>query len=113
MPTTNRESARYLIVVTLGDSSRDRLMALAPDLMNVLKGLSAGPVEQAFNSAARDVLGFLFQSKLSAHQIIAQVQSPNRVEPFLNNSDNLLVVQLGDDFSGFGRSRAWTWLQRH
>ncbi len=109
----DRENTRYLVILTLGDASPARLTSLVPSLTSLLKNLSTEPIEQAFRAAAADVFGYFLRSKLPAQQLVAQIQSPNRTEPFLSNSDSLLVIEIGDDFAGFGRSRAWTWLQRH
>jgi hypothetical protein len=112
MPT-DREGIRYLIVVTLGDAAPNRLQSLVAALQDILKGISRASSELAFRSAARDVFGYYVVSTLSAHQIRTKIESPDRHEPFLSNSDAVLIVELGKHFDAFGRSRAWTWLQHH
>jgi hypothetical protein len=57
MPT-EREGTRYLVILTLAGSSRNRLITLVPNLQNVLKGLSAEPIEQAFRSTTADTFGY-------------------------------------------------------
>jgi hypothetical protein len=112
MPT-EREGARYLVIFSLGDASHARLTTLVPNLTSVLKGLSEAPIEQAFRSATADTFGYFIRSKLPARQLVSQIQSPDRIEPFLTNSDSMLIVQIGDDFSGFGRSKvpSGVWLE--
>jgi hypothetical protein len=110
---TEREGNRYLVILTLGDASRERLAILVPSLTGILKNISTEPIEQAFRAANADVFGYFLRSKLPARQLIAQIQSPSRTEPFLSNSDSLLIVQIGQDFGAFGGSKAWTWLQPH
>jgi len=109
----DREGTRYLIVLTLGDAAPTRLQSLVPALQEILKSLSKTPSEQAFHSAARDVFGYFLVSALSAHQIKTRIEPPDRQQPFLSSSDAVLIVELGEHFDASGRSRAWTWLQRH
>jgi hypothetical protein len=109
----DREGTRYLIVLTLADAAPTRLQSLVPALQNSLKDVSRTQAELAFHSAARDVFGYFVVSTLSAQQIKAMIESPDSRQPFLNNSDAVLITELGEHFAASGRSRAWTWLQRH
>jgi hypothetical protein len=36
-----------------------------------------------------------------------------RLQPGETPDDPILVLEIGEDFSGRGFSRAWTWLQHH
>jgi hypothetical protein len=111
MPAS-REGTRYLIVLTLADSSPKRLQTLVLDLQAVLKDASTSS-ELAFHSITRDVFGYFAASTLSARELKIKIESPDRRRPFLNNSDAVLIVELGQHFDASGGSRAWTWLQHH
>jgi hypothetical protein len=112
MPT-DLEGIRYLVVLTLADAAPARLQSLVPAFQDILKSLSKGPSEQAFRSAARDVFGYFVISTLSVREIKTRIEAPDRQQPFLSSSDAVLIVELGEHFDASGRSRAWTWLQRH
>lgn len=107
------ELRRYLAVFSLGDACRDRLAAIMPSIQRILTAAADGKIELAFRSARGDEFGFYLRSRLHPQQIMARLQSPAREAPFLDNNDSLLVLEIGKDFSAFGRSRAWTWLQRN
>jgi hypothetical protein len=111
MPT-DRQGTRYLIVLTLGDAVPTRLQTLVPDLQAILKDACTSS-ELAFRSITRDVFGYFAASTLSAHQLKTKIETPDRRQPFLNNSDAVLIVELGEHFDASGRSKAWTWLQHH
>ncbi len=116
------ESRRYLVIVSLSNTTPLRLQNLVPQLQDLLRGLSTEPIEQVFRSVNADVFGYLLRSKLVAGQVRAAIETPQRdssttapiVEPVLEGGDNVLVVEVGKDFSGSqGFSRQQTWLQRH
>ena len=113
MATSNAESTRFLVIVMLGDSSdQQRLRTLVPALQGALTKASTDRIEQAFRSPHADSFGYFIRSSLRATQIRARLETPDP-PPFLDNSDSVLILEIGADFRGFGRSRAWTWLQRH
>jgi hypothetical protein len=115
------ETRRYLAIFVLSDANPTRLANIMPNLLRYLENAADGKPELAFRSANRDEFGYFLRSKLAANQILARVQSPEGdaiglrrpEEPIFDNSDQILIVELGADFSSFGRSRAGTWLQRH
>lgn len=117
------EVRRFLIVMDLENSTASRLQETVPRFLKLLEEISVeAPVQQAFHSTARDIFGYVIRSKMNAAQIHASIETPQRkshfvsgfVEPFLFHNDNVLVLEIGDDFyfSG-GMSRLGAWLQHH
>lgn len=113
------QDRRYLVILMLGDANIQRLAALVPWFQRSLNAIADGRIQLAFNSAARDEFGYFLRSRMKAHQMIERLRSPGgiRQEPLevsmLTNTDDILVLEIGEDFSGSGRSRAWAWLQHH
>jgi hypothetical protein len=69
----------------------------------------------AFSSHDGATLGLFIMSDAHPNQIRAALyDKPMEVDtPPLLNEDSCLILELGEDFSGRGFSRAWAWLQRH
>ena len=114
------DARQYAVIVQLGrNTSPQRLAEMIPRLRDQLSALSEGPPEQLLRSVTADLFGWLIRSKMTAPQIHAAIESPGRytgpkVDPFLDGSDGLIVLQVGPDFlAGKGFTRVGTWLQRH
>ena len=110
-----REERRMLVLLKLGDSTPQRLTKIVPTIMEVLQRSSLDRVEQAFRSTTADLLGYLILSRLAPHKIRGALESPPKPEwPILNNKDSILVLEVGERFSGNAEfTRATTWLQHH
>ena len=80
----------------------------------------------AFRSVQADYFGYVIRTNFKARQINSAIESPGMgivsdgetydfdVEPFLDNKDGVLVLEIGDDFiAGVGFTRIGTWLQHH
>jgi hypothetical protein len=106
---------RYLIILQLGQTSPERLQQLAPRLQKVLSKYSSQPVEPAFRCITADTFGYLIRSSADARIICSGIKSPDPGSPggvqrFLKDSDQLLIVEIGEDSvvgNGFGAVEAW------
>ena len=118
------KTPRWLVIVSANPATPARLAQIVPALLSTLDRMAEGPVEQAFRSLHADHFGFLMRSRHKAHQINDTLRTPAKgsawfggegwVEPFLTNADQIMVLEIGDQFGGStGFSRAFTWLQRH
>jgi hypothetical protein len=112
------ETRRYIIILELGDYSVSRLQEFVPALLDAINELSSAPIEQVFRSLSADVMAYAVRTKLHAHQIRIELEAPARSvfkrhrEPFLLNSDSLMIMEIGEDHSdGKGFTRFGTWLQ--
>jgi hypothetical protein len=115
----------FLIHVRIGQGKPDlsRIKSAASNFQQILKDISED-LQLAYTSHDGATFGFFIKSKKKADQIRLIIESPGKTDidgrhltsvtgsPLLND-DSMLVLEIGDDFSGRGFSRAWTWLQHH
>ena len=97
-----------LLNVRLGNqtmASNDRSTAGKTTEHNV-KRLSL-EYKLAWISADASMFGFFMKSDRPLPVIRAEVMEG------LLNDDSIIVLELGEDFTGHGFSNGWTWLQHH
>lgn len=117
---------RYLVHVKFGGDVplRQRIIESVPTMKNHVDRLSRGKSQLAWTSDDGGSFGFFMLCDLPAGVILSQLRSPGadrwqkpgrlRNEgSALTNADSLIVLELGDTFSGDGFGRAWTWLQHN
>jgi hypothetical protein len=117
----DRIERRFLVIISIKDCSPQHLLGVIPRIQETLRTLAIGPIEQAFRASRGDVFGHLLRSRSFAAEIRAKLETPGAASsamsradmPFLTNDDLILVLELGEDFTGRGFTRAWTWLQHH
>lgn len=107
----------YLVVIRLAgdDNAKARIMSSGPAIKATIERISAGACALAFNSADGGTFGWLLQSAKLAHEILRELQGnagPQHGTSPTMTDDSLLILEVGPDYSGYGLSRAWTWLQR-
>mgnify|MGYP003385860976 CR=1 FL=1 len=111
----------FLIHVNLGGKpSKARIAEAARQIKPLVSEIS--PDHQlAYTSGDGSTFGFLIKSTLTANQITYRVNSPGKFETFgstvipspLLHDDSLLVLEIGDDVSGVGKTRVQAWFQHH
>lgn len=98
----------FLIIVELGNSSNmQRIAKDIPGILSVFKRLSNGLPEQVFRSDNGRLFGYFTKSKKSINFFRAEFEKSGSTI----NEDTILVLEVGEQFTGLGFSRAWTWLQ--
>jgi len=98
----------YLVVVKLHRESN--LVAVVPQLKELLKDCSNGKTEQAFRSSDGRLMGWVMNSNLVADQIKVEFEGSMHT----TNRDHVLVLQIGADTGGTQEfSRVKTWLHHH
>lgn len=115
-----RPTKAFLVVIRFaGDTDRElraRISSSGPAVKATIERIGAGSCQLAFTSGDGSTFGWLVQASHSAHDILRELQGnagpKHGTAPTLTD-DNVLIVEIGPDFSGYGLSRAWTWLQRH
>lgn len=101
---------RFFALVSLrGDSDLKRIGADAPVIIETLRRASTGEFESVCRSKDGLLFGFFLMSKLPARIIRLNFEGCTGT----GGDDAFLIFEVGDDWSGIGFSRAWTWLQRH
>ena len=99
----------YLVIVTLGGNPpRGRIKAVAASLQKQLLTLDESP-QIAFTSSDGSTLAVLVQSELKAWQV-AQRVFPEKGVSHLENTDNLMVYEVGLDTSGIGNLKVQSWI---
>ena len=86
-----------------------RLAADVPLVIETFKRWSDGEMEQVCRSNDGQLFGFFFKSTKPAQMLMTEFQSCRGTI----HEDSFIVFEIGDEFSGTGFTRAWTWLQRH
>ena len=117
---------RYLVHVKFGGDVplRQRLPEAVPVLKDHVARLARAKAQLAWTSGDGGSFGFFMLCDLPAAAIRSQLQSPG-VDSWqkpgrlptegsaLTNADSIIVIEIGEDFSGEGFGRAWTWLQHN
>jgi hypothetical protein len=109
---------RFLAVIKIGQQSPtlERLRETIPAVKDALRRFSIDDLKLAFSSHDGSTFGLLFKSKYHPSAICSALTASSYGTDHtavILNDDNLLVVEVGELFSGFHFSRAWTWLQHN
>lgn len=122
---------RYLVHVRLGAGkpALNRIKQAAEGVQEVLERLALGKgnCQLAYTSHDGASFGFLVKTTRYAAGIRDQLESPGksfgswrhddkpepRISPPLLGEDAFLVVEVGEDSSCYGLTRAGAWLQHH
>ena len=96
-----------------------------PAVLKVLNEISSGRSQLAFSSHDGASFAMLTKTHLDARGIIRRIESPGEKDrlygrgpgnlptsPILND-DELLVIEVGEDFADRKLGKATTWLQHH
>lgn len=118
------DARRYLVMLSASPATPERMRSIVSNLLVMLTKLSIDEPLLAFRSMGADYFGYFIKAKkFNSHQIRSLIESPGRwrarpdesqVMPFLSGDDQLMVLEIGQDFStsqGFARQSAW--LQHH
>lgn len=101
---------RYCALFQLSkDADLHRLAETVPVLKALVERWSKGEMEQLCRSNDGQLFGFLFISKKPAQMMVAEFEGSGVGA----TRDAFIVFEAGEDLSGSGFSRAWTWLQHH
>lgn len=103
--------ARYIVIIQFDktDKSLERLGQAATAVKQVIEQASGGEYEVAFTSADGKTMGFVMKSGKHPNIVRAALET----NPGTRGQDSFLILELGEQFTGHGFSRAWTWLQHH
>jgi hypothetical protein len=104
-----RIERRYCGLVQLKKFDTSRLSSDVPQIMTLFERWSKGEKELLCRSVNGELFGFLFKSSKPAQMMMTEFQSCTGT----TGEDSFIIFDIGDEFSGFGFSRAWTWLQHH
>ena len=119
------ETNRFLVILRMGSATQERLGEVVRPFQEMLQWMSTEPIEQTFRSVTADIFGYVLRSRLPVGVIRANLESPGKKSwqhgpeppvqyPFLNNEDDLLILEIGEEFSASqGFSRVGIWLQLH
>jgi hypothetical protein len=77
--------------------------------MATIEAMSRGDYRLAFSSEKGETLGVFMKSRKAAAVIRAALQKQYAT----GTRTFIMVIELGEDWSAFGNSRAWEWLQHH
>ena len=109
------EASIYFVLIKFkGDvPTIQRIRESAPLVKSAIEKLSRNDCQLVFTSDSGDCFGYLLKTKLPAGVIRAELDGETQSSDTspLRSDDNVLVVEVGEDFHGRGFSRAWTWLQ--
>ena len=104
----------FVLIKFAGDVPiRERILESAKPIKEIIERISNGNYQLVFTADSGDSFGYFLRSKEKASLISAHIQgSTNKTgaAPLLNR-DSILVLEVGDDFYGYGFSKGWSWLQ--
>ncbi|HDS1203125.1 TPA: hypothetical protein QD004_002418 [Shewanella algae] len=91
-----------------------RLSEVTSSIMREAQSISEKKPETIFTSTDIVTIGIFMNSRLPAGIIRARLtgDAGKRGGSILVNDDSVLVMELGNDFSGFGNAIKYSWLQR-
>ncbi|MBO2552621.1 hypothetical protein I6M38_11585 [Shewanella algae] len=91
-----------------------RLSEVASSIMREAQSISERNPETIFTSTDIVTMGIFVNSSLPAGIIRARLtgDAGKRGGSILVNDDSVLVMEIGNDFSGFGNAIKYSWLQR-
>lgn len=120
---------RYLVHIRIGSGKPPlhRIKQAAAGVKEVLESLTVGTgnCKLAYTTQDGSSFGYFIKTNRHAGAIRAQLECPGNpdnhllenpkphIPPPLLGEDSILVIEIGEDFSGNGFSKAWTWLQHH
>ncbi|USG62499.1 hypothetical protein NBZ79_05870 [Sneathiella marina] len=99
----------FILVELCAVSTLQRIADDVPEIISVLKRLADGELQQVFRSRDGLVFGFFMRTSLPLDVVRSSLQ---RSEASLGD-DSFLLLEVSDEFSAKGFSRAWTWLQHN
>lgn len=115
----HNESKRFFIFVHFRDSSKTRLIESAKSLQKVMKGYFADSFKTAF--VTQDAMGFFVKTSMKVHGINSALVYPVREKIHLSGQeifsdpiitgDELLIFEIGDEFSVRNLGAAEGWLK--
>lgn len=99
----------FAIVQLKSDTDIPRVRECVPEIIDMLKGVAIGDMEQVCRSNDGTLFGFFLRTAKALAIIRANFERCGGTR----NGDSILIFEVGEDFNGLGFSRAWTWLQHH
>ena len=120
------EQRRYLVHIRLGGSkpTLERIRETAPGIKSILEQISGGDCQLAYTSHDGSSFGFLLKTGLHATAVVRRLQGPDRDDSWahpdepvqgspLRHEDQVLVIEIAEDFHGVRMGKAATWLQHN
>lgn len=89
-----------------------RVAVAANQINSQINAISNKKPQMVFSDLDSVTMGFLIDSHLPAGLIQEKIGAGDRPQRILLGSDSILVIELGEDFSGFGNALKYSWLQR-
>jgi hypothetical protein len=97
---------RHIVLLRFDPADRAPATKLA---VETIEAMSKGDYRLAFSSEKGETLGVFMKSRKVAAVIRAALQK----QYAKGTRTFIMVIELGDDWSAFGNSRGWEWLQHH
>lgn len=114
----NTDPKRYLIHIRLDDHtfSAQRAAEIGKTVKEMIAHISKDNHELAYITRDGSSFAFLVKTKLPAGAIMSILEGTQWEgdrTAILSKGDKVLILEIGEDFSGLGFSKAWTWLQHN
>ncbi|WP_147430910.1 hypothetical protein [Oceanibaculum indicum] len=99
---------KYIVIVQLrSDSDIQRIANDCPKIIELIKGMCRNDCEQVFRSPDGTLFAYFVKTSSPSVFFRAEFEKHHAT----TNDDKIIVLEVGEDFSAIGFSRAWTWLQ--
>ncbi len=110
-----KEYRKYFVLIKLGNSTPilQRVRESAKAIQLAIEKVSNNDCQLVFTSSSGDCFGYLLKTIVPSGVIKAELdgRTASSDTSALRSDDSVLVLEVGEDFTGTGFSRGWTWLQ--
>ena len=112
----------FLLHINLGGKPSRTHIAQAAQQIKALVSEISPDHQLAYTSGDGSAFGFFLKSSLKAWQIAHRINSPGSDDPKprliapgspILHDDSLLVLEIGEDVSGFGKTKVQAWFRFH
>jgi hypothetical protein len=115
MQNEKRERTVFLAVIRFGkeNSNKTHVAEIAPKIRSLIERNSNNECKLAFSDPDGYSFGYLLKTELSPETLKNYLFGSTSSGCILRSDDNILILEVGEEYYGYGFSNAWTWLQHH
>lgn len=108
MPVNSPHPDRRWLIIVRSDNASSTAV-LTKKVTDIIEKISIGKAALAFNSKEASVVGLYAKIAKPARMIRSMLEST------ANTFDRgfVLVLEIGEEYSGIGNNTGWVWLQHH
>jgi hypothetical protein len=115
MKNEPREKKVFLVVIRFGkeNSNKIHVAEVIPKIKSIIERNSNKECKMAFSDPDGYSFGYFLKTQLNPETLKNYLYSSTPDGCILRSNDSILIIEVGDEYYGYGFSNAWTWLQHH